>query len=124
MEFERVKQKLTVRTADRITFVNEIIALGVIGAVQRRNSVPKLTAPFMADFIIEVDPKKPMVSTPSVIAYPPDVRAYTELELERMTFEDFREAVALVGVKGRERDRMLKDYLDTIRNREQFVGIN
>ena len=32
MEFEKVKQKLTVRTADRITFVNEIVALAAMGA--------------------------------------------------------------------------------------------
>lgn len=117
MEFERVKQKLTVRTADRITFVNEIIALGAIGAVQRRNSVPKLTAPFMADFVIEVDPKKPLASTPTVIAYPPDIKAYTEIELSRMEFQEFREAVALVGVKGREREVMQKSYLDYFKNK-------
>lgn len=117
MEFERVKQKLTVRTADRITFVNEIVALAAMGATQRHNSVPKLTAPFMADFIIEVDPKKPMVSTPSVIAYPPDIRAYTELELNKMEFLEFREAVALVGVKGRERATMTSDYLDYFKNK-------
>lgn len=117
MEFERVKQKLTVRTADRITFVNEIVALAAMGATQRHNSVPKLTAPFMADFIIEVDPKKPMVSSPTVIAYPPNIRAYTEIELEKMTFEDFRQTVALVGVKGREREKMTFDYLDYFRNK-------
>lgn len=117
MNFDKVKQKLTVRTADRIKFVDEIIALGAMGAVQRRNSVPKLTAPFMADFVIEVDPKKPMVSTATVIAYPPDIKAYTEIELSKMTFEEFREAVALVGVKGRERDKMLKSYLDYFKNK-------
>ena len=117
MEFERVKQKLTVRTADRITFINEVLEMGRIGAVQRPNSVPKLTAPFMADFVLEVDPKKPMVSTPTVIAYPPDIKAYTEIELSKMTFEEFREAVALVGVKGRERAVMTSQYLDYFKNK-------
>lgn len=117
MEFEKVKQKLTVRTGDRITFVDEIVGLAAMGAVQRPGSVPKLTAPFMADFVLDVDPKKPMVSSPTVIAYPPDVRAYTELELNKMEFLEFREAVALVGVKGREREKMTFDYLDYFKNK-------
>lgn len=120
MEFEKVKQKITVRTGDRIAFVNEIVNLAVMGAKQKSNSVPKLTAPFMADFVIDVDPRHPIASTPTLLAFPPQIRAYTELELGKMEFQEFREAVALIGIKGREREKMTTDYLNTIRNREQI----
>lgn len=116
MEFDKVKQKIVLRTADRREFVDECIRWGVMGAVQKQGSVPRFIAPFTAEFEILVDPKNPHKDTHCIRAYPPDHRIYTEEELSQMDFPEFRESVALLGVKGRERDKMVADYLEAVKS--------
>ena len=114
MEFDNVKQKIVLRTADRIEFATELLKWGAIGAKLQDRTVPRLFAPFTAELEILVDPKNPYKDTHCIRAYPPDRRVYTEVELEEMTFEEFRESVALLGVKGREREKMTTDYLEAV----------
>lgn len=116
MEFDKVKQKIVLRTADRREFVDECIRWGVMGAVQKQGSVPRFIAPFTAEFEILVDPKSPYKDTHCIRAYPPDHRIYTEEELSQMEFNEFRESVALLGVKGREREKMVADYLEAVKS--------
>lgn len=116
MEFEKVKQKVVVRTGDRIEFVEELLKWGAIGAKRQANTVPRLFAPFTAELEILVDPKNPYKDTHCIRAYPPDHRIYTEEELSQMEFNEFRESVALLGVKGRERDKMVADYLEAVKS--------
>lgn len=116
MEFDKVKQKIVLRTADRIEFAKELLKWGAIGAKLQANTVPRLFAPFTAEFEILVDPKNPHKDTHCIRAYPPDHRIYTEQELEDMEFTEFRESVALLGVKGRERDKMVADYLEAAKS--------
>ena len=116
MEFDKVKQKIVLRTADRREFVDECIRWGVMGAVQKQGSVPRFIAPFTAEFEILVDPKNPYKDTHCIRAYPPDHRIYTEVELEQMEWSEFRESVALLGVKGREREKMTSDYLEAVKS--------
>ena len=116
MEFDKVKQKIVLRTADRREFVDECIRWGVMGAVQKQGSVPRFIAPFTAEFEILVDPKNPHKDTHCIRAYPPDHRIYTEEELSQMEFNEFRESVALLGVKVRERDKMVADYLESVKS--------
>ena len=121
MDFEPVKQKVVIRTGDRIEFVKHLLQFGAEGAKIQQNTVPRLIAPFTAELEIMVDPKKPYTDTPHTRAYPPDHRIYTEQELESMTFEEFRESVALFGVKGRERKVMTQEYLAVIKKmKEQY----
>ena len=115
MEFDNVKQKIVLRTGDRREFVEELLKWGKMGAVQQANSVPRLYAPFTAELEILVDPKNPYKDTHCIRAYPPDHRVYTEVELEEMTFEEFRESVALLGVKGRDRKIMINEYLGVVK---------
>lgn len=119
MEFDKVKQKIVLRTGDRREFVEELLKWGKMGAVQQANSVPRLYAPFTAELEILVDPKNPYKDTHCVRAYPPDHRIYTEQELENMTFEEFRESVVLLGVKGRDRKIMVADYLQAVKSIQQ-----
>lgn len=115
MEFDKVKQKIVLRTADRREFVDECIRWGVMGAVQKQGSVPRFIAPFTAEFEILVDPKNPHKDTHCIRAYPPDHRIYTEEELSHMEFNEFRESVALLGVKGRDRKIMINEYLGVVK---------
>ena len=114
MDFDKVKQKIVIRSGDRIEFIDELLKWGAMGANRQANSVPRLFAPFTAELEIFVDAKNPFKDTHCVRAYPPDHRIYTEQELEDMTFEDFRESVGLLGVKGRDRKIMTSDYLAAV----------
>ena len=114
MEFDKVRQKMVLRTADRIEFATELLKWGAMGAKLQDRTVPRLYAPFTAELEILIDPKVPHKDTHCIRAYPPDHRVYTEVELEEMTFEEFRESVALLGVKGRDRKIMTFDYLEAV----------
>ena len=116
MEFDKVKQKMVLRTADRIEFATELLKWGAMGAKLQDRTVPRLYAPFTAELEILVDPKSPHKDTHCIRAYPPDHRIYTEEELSQMEFNEFRESVALLGVKGRERDKMVADYLEAVKS--------
>ena len=116
MEFDNVRQKMVLRTADRIEFATELLKWGAMGAKLQDRTVPRLFAPFTAEFEILVDPKNPYKDTHCIRAYPPDHRIYTEEELSQMEFNEFRESVALLGVKGRERDKMVADYLEAVKS--------
>ena len=119
MEFDNVRQKIVIRSGDRIEFVEELLKWGAIGAKRQANTVPRLFAPFTAELEIMVNPSTPFKDTHCVRAYPPDHRIYTEQELENMTFEEFRESAALLGVKGRDRKIMVADYLQAVKSIQQ-----
>lgn len=119
MEFDNVKQKIVLRTADRVEFAKELLKWGAMGAKLQDRTVPRLYAPFTAELEIMVNPSTPFKDTHCVRAYPPDHRIYTEQELENMTFEEFRESVALLGVKGRDRKIMVADYLQAVKSIQQ-----
>ena len=114
MEFDKVKQKIVLRTADRIEFATELLKWGAMGAKLQDRTVPRLFAPFTAELEILIDPKVPHKDTHCIRAYPPDHRIYTEEELSQMEFNEFRESVALLGVKGRDRKIMINEYLEAV----------
>ena len=119
MDFDKVKQKVVIRSGDRIEFVEELLKWGAIGAKRQSNSVPRLYAPFTAELEIMVNPSTPFKDTHCIRAYPPDHRVYTEQELEAMEWNEFRESVALLGVKGRDRKIMVADYLQAVKSIQQ-----
>lgn len=110
MEFDNVRQKIVLRTADRIEFATELMKWGAMGAKLQANSVPRLFAPFTAEMEIMVNPKTPFRDSHCIRAYPPDHRIYTEQELSQMTFEEFRDTMSIFGIKGRERNKMIEEY--------------
>ena len=119
MEFDNVRQKIVIRSGDRIEFVEVLLKWGAIGAKRQSNSVPRLYAPFTAELEIMVNPSTPFKDTHCVRAYPPDHRIYTEQEMEAMEWNEFRESVALLGVKGRDRKIMVADYLQAVKSIQQ-----
>lgn len=111
-------QKLLVRSVDRIKFVETLLELGSIGAKIAEKTVPKMIVPFQAELILEItDPSQVLKSHPNLIAFPVEYDIYTKTELEEMIWDDFREAVATRGVKGRDRQKMLEAYLEAVKNK-------
>ena len=119
MEFDNVRQKIVIRSGDRIEFVEELLKWGAIGAKRQANTVPRLFAPFTAELEIMVNPSTPFKDSHCIRAYPPDHRIYTEQEMESMEWNEFRESVALLGVKGRDRKIMVADYLQAVKSIQQ-----
>lgn len=106
-----MKQRLILRTADRMLFVSELLRLGSQGAHLVVGTVPTMSAPYSAELELEVVKGKELVSTPFVHAIPLPVTTYSKAQMEEMIWDDFREACNALGVKGRERAVMLEEYL-------------
>lgn len=118
-----VKQKLTVRSADRIKFAETVVEVVNLGATLMPNTVPKMIAPFMWDFEIQVERNAQLKSTPTLIAYPAEIEVYSVSQLESMVWDEFREAVGLAGVRGRDRQKMIDDYVVAVRSRTTYGTI-
>lgn len=111
-------QKLTVRCVDRVKYVETLLELGAKGAKLSEGTVPKMIIPFQAELVMEItDSSQILKSTPHIIAYPVDYEVYTESQLTSMIWEEFREAVATQGVKGRDRRVMLERYLEVVKKK-------
>lgn len=106
-----MKQRLILRTADRMLFVNELLRLGSKGASIVVGTVPTMSAPYSAELEVEVAKGEAFVSTPFLHAIPIPVPTFTKAQMEEMVWDDFREACNALGVKGRERAVMLEEYL-------------
>lgn len=107
-------QRVIVTTHDRRMFVEKIGEMYKLGGVLAPNTVPRLTSPFpfQAEFIFEVDsPEQAIQSSHGVHAMKPDFAVYTKQMMQELSWDDFREACSLHGVKGRDREVMLNSYL-------------
>lgn len=111
-------QKFTVRSIDRVKYVEALLFLGAKGAKLAEGTVPKMIIPFQAELVLEItDSDQVLKSTPHIIAYPVDYEVYTKSALEEMVWEDFRIAVGTQGVKGRDRQKMLEAYLEVVKKK-------
>ena len=107
-------QRLIVSTHDRRFFIEKVQQLTLLGAKLADNTVPRLTTPFpfQAEFDITLaSPKDIFKSEFGVHALCPSAEIFTEEEMKAMSFEDFREQCGWWGIKGREKETMLSEYL-------------
>lgn len=115
----KVVQKITVRSPDRVKFMDTVVEMAALGAQRAKNAVPKMISPFWLDMTIEVDRDNPFKSTPTMIAYPVAAEVFTESQMVGFSWDEFRAACAKVGVKGRDRQKMLDEYMEKVRNLQQ-----
>ena len=107
-------QRLIVSTHDRRFFIEKVQQLTLLGAKLADNTVPRLTTPFpfQAEFDITLaSPKDIFKSELGIHVLCPSAEIFTEEEMKAMSFEDFREQCAWWGIKGREKETMLSEYL-------------
>lgn len=108
-------QEVIISTQDRTIFFDKVVELAAKGAVRKQGSIPRYGAPwgFRAEMILSIkSPEDVIKSGAHVHAIPPYYNTFTEQEMRAMTWDDFREACSLYNVKGKEREKMLKDYLN------------
>lgn len=107
-------QKIVISTHDRRMFVEKIGEMYKLGATLAPNTVPRLTTPFpfQAEFLLEIDsPEQAVKSSLGVHALKPDYAVYTKQMMQELSWDDFRVACSMHGVKGRDREKMLTEYL-------------
>lgn len=114
----KVKQKLLAHSTDRAKLIDTVIELAALGAKRLGTTVPKLSPPlYSVEMEISVDSDKQLTSTAFYKAFKADpLRTYSEQQMKDMVWEEFRAACYSVGVKGRDRTKMLEEYLEAIKS--------
>lgn len=110
-------QQIVVSSANPVEFIKRVVELAKQGAVLKDNTCPRLkTLPFIAEFTFEVNGSEELKVSPGVNAIPVPLgeKVYTKEQLEAMPIEDMRPIVASRGVKGRAKDKMIKQYLSAV----------
>jgi hypothetical protein len=114
----QVKQKITLTAADPVVFVNELEGAILKGARVDSTEFPYIRSfPMRVGLYVEGPADKDdwlWKSTAHLNCYGIDVAqfSYTKEQLEELSWADFRKVCAAVGVKGRERDKMTKEYME------------
>jgi len=110
-------QQIVVSSANPVEFIKRVIELSKQGAVLKDNTCPRLrTLPFIAEFTFELSGTEELKTSPGVNAIPVALsdKVYTKEQLEAMPIEDMRPVVASRGVKGRDKLKMIKQYLAAV----------
>jgi len=110
-------QQIVVSSANPVEFIKRVVELAQQGAVLKDNTCPRLkTLPFIAEFTFEVNGSEELKVSPGVNAIPVPLgeKVYTKEQLEAMPIEDMRPIVASRGVKGRDKSKMVKQYLAAV----------
>lgn len=107
------RYRVLVQGADNLgwSFLNNVIEVANKGGVVDKNIAPRLTFPH--HLMMLVDSEEDLVSKPG-IKYVPILQTYTKEQLEEMDWDTFRATVREVGVIGKDRQKMLDKYLETI----------
>lgn len=110
-------QQIVVSSANPVEFIKRVVELAQQGAVLKDNTCPRLkTLPFIAEFTFEVNGSEELKVSPGVNAIPVPLggKVYTKEQLEAMPIEEMRPIVASRGVKGRDKGKIIKQYLAAV----------
>jgi hypothetical protein len=110
-------QQIVVSSANPVEFIKRVIELSKQGAVLKDNTCPRLrTLPFIAEFTFELSGTEELKTSPGVNAIPVALsdKVYTKEQLEAMPIEEMRIIVASRGVRGRDKSKMVKQYLAAV----------
>lgn len=110
-------QQIVVSSANPVDFIKRVVELSKQGAVLKDNTCPRLrTLPFIAEFTFELSGTEELKNSPGVNAIPVALseKVYTKEQLEAMPIEEMRIIVASRGVKGRDKSKMVKQYIAAV----------
>jgi len=110
-------QNINVTATNPVEFVQRLLELGKQGATLKERTCPRLKGlPYAAELVFEVDGIVTLENTPGVNAIPVALseKVYTKEQLEAMPIEEMRPIVGSRGVKGRAKDKMIKQYLAAV----------
>ena len=118
-------QQIVVSSANPVEFIKRVVELAQQGAVLKDNTCPRLrTLPFIAEFTFELSGTEELKTSPGVNAIPVALseKVYSKEQLEAMPIEDMRPIVASRGVKGRDKVKMIKQYLAAVESGKNADG--
>jgi hypothetical protein len=110
-------QNINVTATNPVEFVQRLLELGKQGATLKERTCPRLKGlPYAAELVFQVDGIVTLDTTPGVNAIPVALseKVYTKEQLEAMPIEEMRPVVASRGVKGRDKTKMIKQYLAAV----------
>lgn len=110
-------QNINVTATNPVEFVQRLLELGKQGATLKERTCPRLKGlPYAAELVFTVDGIVTLDTTPGVNAIPVALseKVYTKEQLEAMPIETMRPVVASRGVKGRDKVKMIKQYLAAV----------
>lgn len=111
------KQTIVVTSTNPVDFVKLILEKGREGCTLKERTCPRLKGlPYAAELVYEVEGTESLPVGPGVNAIPVALSelVYTKEQLEAMPIEDMRPIVASRGVKGRDKTKMIKQYLAAV----------
>lgn len=91
-------------------FMKNIVEASNRGAILQEDKVPRLSYPHSCWMYIE---SKDMLEDSPGFRYQVIQENYTKEQLEDMPIEDIRPILARRGIKGRAKDKMIRQYLAT-----------
>lgn len=109
---KRYRVKITGLDSIGWSFLQNVIKVAGQGGVIAHGINPRLSFPHELMMILDTD--KEMESVVG-ITYTPILTTYTEKELAEMEWDTFRAELKKVGVIGKDRQKMVDKYLDTIK---------
>lgn len=110
-------QNINVTATNPVEFVQRLLELGAKGATLKERTCPRLKGlPYAAELVFEVEGFETLPNTPGVNAVPVALseKVYTKEQLEAMPIEEMRPIVGSRGVKGRDKNKMVKQYLAAV----------
>lgn len=110
-------QNINVTSTNPVDFVQKLLELGKKGATLKERTCPRLKGlPYAAELVFEVEGHEDLKVSPGVNAIPVALseKIYTKEELEAMPIETMRPIVGSRNVKGRDKVKMIKQYLAAV----------
>lgn len=109
------KQIVNLTFGSPVDFVNKVLEMGKEGYTLHENTYPRLKGfPITASLVIETDKTVEQAPGLQTIPVPLAEQVYSKEELEAMPIEEMRPIVASRGIKGRAKDKMIRQYLAAV----------
>lgn len=109
------KQIVNLTFGSPVDFVNKVLEMGKQGYTLHENTYPRLKGfPITASLVIETDKTVEQAPGLQTIPVPLGEQVYSKDELEAMPIEEMRPIVASRGIKGRAKDKMIRQYLAAV----------
>ena len=101
-------------------FMKNVVEASNKGAILQEDKVPRLSYPHSCWMYVE---SKDMLEDSPGFRYQVIQENYTKEQLEDMPIEDIRPILARRGIKGRDKSKMIKQYLATCDGGENFAKV-
>lgn len=122
MNYNENSYELWVSMTCPIQFMNTVVELAAKGAKMKEGAFPNIKRiPYSCKMVGSTPiTKKSYLTTPIIgVTEIPTLKFYNEEMLEQLSWEDFKVACKVVGITGRDRNQMTREYLAKTKQQEE-----